>query len=116
MALAAEMVVQVDHHGATLHAVLGEPLDAERLRLCALEAVPTIGFLVGRGHDVFTTAETVVEDDLRVSVPIGIEATADVRERVPLGRVLQGEQRDVVTDYVGEARAVRSQRKAEILL
>jgi hypothetical protein len=43
LALAAEVGVQVDHHAAPLHPVLGEVLDAERLRLRAFIARPGFG-------------------------------------------------------------------------
>ena len=96
--------------------MLGEPLDAERLRLRAFEAIPALGLLVRCGHDVLAGAKAVVEDDLGLAVAVGIEAAADVRERVPLRRVLQRHERDVVAYDVGESGAVLAQRKAEVLL
>ena len=47
--LSLKMVMQFDHHAAALRAVLGEVLDAERLRFGAFEAVPSSDFFPEAG-------------------------------------------------------------------
>jgi hypothetical protein len=116
MPLAPEMVVQIDHHAAALRAVLGEELDAERLRLAALEAIPSLGILLRSRDHVLARAEAVVEHELRLAVAVGVEAAADVGERVPLRRVLQRHQHLVVADHVGHVLVVFVERPAEELL
>ena len=116
MSLASEMVMQIDQHATPLRAVLREQMHAERFRLRPLVARPRLGVLVlRRWHDVFPGAKAVVEDDLRLAVAVGIEAAADVRKGVPLRRVLQRHQHDVVADDVGQVRAVLGERVAEVL-
>ena len=116
MALAPEMVMQIDQHAAPLRAVFGEELHAERFCLRAFVARPRLGLgVLGRRHDVFIGAKAVVEDDFRLAVAVGIEAAADVRKGVPLRRVLQRHQHDVVADDVGEVRVVLAERIAEVL-
>src|SRR2546430_8766946 len=56
------------------------------------------------------------EHDLALAVAVGIETAADMRERIPLRRVLQREEHEVVADDVGEVRVFRREGKAEVLL
>ncbi len=112
-----KMVVQIDHHAAALRAVLGKVLDAERARLRSFVLRPGLACCVlRRGPHVRAGAKAVVEHDLALAVAIGIETAADMRKRVPLRRVLQREEHQVVADDVGEVRILRRQRETEILL
>jgi hypothetical protein len=61
-------------------------------------------------------AKSVVEDELGFAVAIGVEAAADVGKGIPLRRVLQGEQDEVVGNDVGQPGHVGIQRVAEVLL
>src|SRR5216117_3456434 len=51
-------------------------------------------------------ANAVLEHDLALAVAVGIETAAEMRERVPLRRVLQREEHQVVADDVGEVRVL----------
>src|SRR5204862_37225 len=103
-------------HATPLRAVLGEQVHAECFRLRPLVARPWFGvWVLRRRHDVFPGAKAVIEDDLRLAVAVGIETAADVRKGVPLRRVLQRHQHDVVADDVGQVRAVLGERVAEVL-
>ena len=116
MALAAEVVMQVDQNTASLCAVLREMLDTERLRLRSFVARPRFSTgLLGRGHDVFARTVAVVEHDLGLAIAVRVIAAADVRKGVPLRRVLQRHQHDVVAHHVGQIGIVGCERIAEVL-
>ena len=116
MPLPAEVRVQVDHHAAALHAVLGEVLDAERLRARALEARPGFGVRIFFcRNDIVTGPIAVVKNRFRLAVAVGVEDAADVREGIPLRRVLQREQHEVVADHVGLHRVLLPHRVGEVL-
>jgi hypothetical protein len=59
--------------------------------------------VVGRlgADDVGAGAVAVVVDGLGHAVAVGVEQLTDVRETVPLGRVLQVQDRQVVADDIG---------------
>ena len=108
--LVAEVVGEVDEHAAALHAVAGHVLEAEVVREAAVVAAVARG--VGlRSDEVDAGAVAVVVDGLLDAVAVGVELGADVRERVPLRRVLQRERDDVVgphVDVLGVAELRRS--------
>ena len=82
------MVREVDEDAATLHAVERHVLQAEVVREGAVVAAVARG--VGlRSDEVHAGAVAVVIDGLLDAVAVGVELGADVRERVPLRRVLQ---------------------------
>ena len=89
--LVAEVVREVDEHAAALHAVERHVLQAEVVREAAVVAAVARG--VGlRSDEVDAGAVAVVVDGLLDAVAVGVELGADVRERVPLRRVLQRER------------------------
>ena len=88
------MVVQVDEHASTLHAVERHVLHAQVVEKGAVHAAVS-SRVVLRTDDVGTGAVAVVVDGLFVAVPVGVERGADMGEPVPLCRVLERE-RDVV--------------------
>jgi hypothetical protein len=95
--------------------VLGEVLDPQGVGARALEPRPRLGLGVrGRGPHVLAGAKPVVEHQLGGAVAIGVELAADVGERVPLRRVLQGQQHEVVAHHVGEQRIDGVEREAEV--
>jgi hypothetical protein len=57
-------------------------------------------------RDVLAGAVAVVEHRLRLAVAVGVEQLADVRQAVPLRRVLQVQDHRVVIDDVGGFRVV----------
>ena len=98
-----EVVGEVDEHAAALHAVVGHVLQAEVVREAAVVAAVARG--VGlRSDEVDAGAVPVVIDGLLDPVAVGVELGADVRERVPLRRVLQRERHHVVGPHVDVAR------------
>ncbi|MBI5719959.1 MAG: hypothetical protein HZC37_19980 [Burkholderiales bacterium] len=118
LAPAAEVVGQVDQHAAALHAMLGQALDAERaghrLREARMRFAGLLVFM--RRPDLVAGTVAVAEDRFSDAVAVGIEAAADMREAVPLRRVLQAHQHEVVVDDVGELRVLARIRPAEALL
>ena len=87
----AEVVREVDEHAAPLHAVERHVLQAEVVREAAVPAAVARG--VGlRSDEVDAGAVAVVVDGLLDAVAVGVELGTDVRERVPLRRVLQRER------------------------
>ena len=109
----AKVRVQVDHHAAPLDAVARHVLHAERaragrgLRPAARRHAGVLG--IGRPEDVEAAAEAVVEHRLGQAVAVGVEHRADVREAVPLRRVLQVQHGQVVADHVAVPRVVVGQ-------
>ena len=98
----AEVVGEVDEDAAALHAVEGHVLQAEVVREAAVLAAVARG--VGlRSDEVDAGAVAVVVDGLLDPVAVGVELGTDVRERVPLRRVLQREGHDVVGPHVDVA-------------
>ena len=91
----AEVVGQVDEDASALHAVEGHVLEAEVVREAEVPAAVARG--VGlRPDEVDPGAVPVVVDGLVDPVAVGVELGTDVRERVPLRRVLQRQGHHVV--------------------
>ena len=59
--------------------------------------------------DVLARAVAVVVHGLGHAVAVGVEQLADMRQAVPLGRVLQVQDHRVVVDDVGQARVVEAE-------
>ena len=112
-AAVAQVRVQVDHHAAALHAALGHVLDAERACLRRRTRVARLRHAgvggVARADHVFAGTKAVVVDRLGHAVGIGVEHLADVREAVPLGRILQVHHDEVVAEHVGLQHVVAEQ-------
>ena len=70
--------------------------------------------VVGRADDVAAGAIAVVEHVLGAAVAIGVEHLADMREAVPLRRVLQRQEHLVVADDVGGGGIVAAQRVVHV--
>ena len=82
------MADEVDEDAAPLHAVERHVLETEVVREAEVSTAVTRS--VGLGPDeVDAGAVAVVVDGFFDPVAVGIELPANVRERVPLGRVLQ---------------------------
>ena len=67
-----------------------------------------------RSGDVFAGTVAIIKDDLRRAVAISVEQLADMREAVPLRRILQCQQHLVVADDVDEARVVAAERVGHV--
>ena len=95
LARITEMPVQVHQHATALHAVRGHVFDTERAGKRQVRAdaiaimVVAVVAVFERPADVGSGAIAVVVDHLRHPIAVGIEARADVRQRIPLRRVLQ---------------------------
>src|SRR5579884_2882415 len=112
---AAAMGFEVDHDAAALHRVRRQVLDAERHRADMLAALDRAAVaVVDRPDDVLAGAVAVVEHDLRLAVAVGVEQLPDMREAVPLRRVLQRHLDDVVADHVDELRVLARQRIGDV--
>ncbi len=118
VALAAEVMVQVDHHAAALRAVLGEVLDAERLGLRCLRISPRLRRTCSRRRARCPRRrESRCRTRSRaLPSPSASKRLPTCAKRVPLRRVLQREQHHVVAHHVGEVRVVLAEREAEVLL
>ena len=113
----AEVPEQVDHDGPTLHAVPGEVLDAQHVGAGILVGRPSFRPLATfRDLEPVPGAVAVVEGDLGLPGALGVEEAADMRQPVPLRRILRVQQHDVVGNDVGEERIVAPQGEAEALL
>src|SRR5258706_14294587 len=78
-AFPAERRVQVDHYAASLCAVLGQVLDAERFGAAALEARPLLGvWLFFCWNDLNARPKPIVENRLSLAVAVGVEQAADM--------------------------------------
>ena len=98
------MCVQVDHDAAPLHARFGHVLDAQldcvgSGLMLARPRVARVG-AVGRPHDVLAGPIAVVVDRFRYAVAVGVEHRTHVREAVPLRRILQVHDHEVIADHV----------------
>ena len=106
------MRFEVDHHAAALHAVRRHVVDRQRGRAempaGALDHLPVA--VLDRPGDVLAGAIAVVEDDLRLAVAVGVEQLPDMREAVPLRRILQRQQHLIVADHVEQLRVVAAER------
>jgi len=58
----------------------------------------------------------VVVDALGQAVAVGVEQRADMRQRIPLRRVLQAHLDDVVAEHVDAAGTQTPQREIQILV
>ena len=110
------MRLQVDHHAAALHAGFRHVLHAEMARALRFVARRHVALrvVVGRADDVAAGAIAVVEHVLGAAVAIGVEHLADMREAVPLRRVLQRQDHLVVADDVGGGGIVAAQRVVHV--
>ena len=97
--LVAEVVGEVDQHAAALHAVERHVFETEVVRERPVPAAVAAG-VVARADEVGAGAVAVVIDTLLNAVAVGVELGADVRERVPLRRVLQRQRDHVVGPHV----------------
>ncbi|MNV60656.1 hypothetical protein D3C71_1531280 [compost metagenome] len=111
------MGFQVDKHGAALHAVLGQVLDAERVGAWAGKSGPIRASLriFVRRPDVDAGAIPVVEHRFGLPVAVCVEAAAHVRQAVPLRRILRIHQQHVVAHHIGEQGVFRCIGPAESL-
>ena len=103
---------QVDHYAAALHAGLRHVLHAEMaraLRLVAWRHV-AVSVVVNGADDVATGTVAIVEHIFGTAVAIGIEHLADMRETVPLRRILQRQDHLVIAHDVGCGGIVAAQR------
>ena len=94
------MGVKVDHHPPALHAGLGHPVHAEPPRLrrgpgAEPRRDPGLG-AVRRPDHVLAGLKAVVVDRLGPAVGVGVEELPDMGEAVPLRRVLQMHDDEVV--------------------
>ena len=87
--LSAEMRMQVDHHGAALHAGLRHVLDAQEAGAGRIGLPRSRRHGARRPRDVRAGTEAVVVERLGHAVAIGIEQLADMGQTVPLGRILR---------------------------
>ena len=95
----AQVMGQVDQDAPPLHALVRHVLQAEMAGETAM--VPTVAGGIGlRPDQVYPGAVPVVVDRLFDPVAVGVELGADVGQRVPLRRVLQGEGYHVVRPHV----------------
>ena len=112
----AEMGVKIDHHRPALDAMRGHVLDPEaRASMCfpaSCRADPGVIDRV-RTDDVRAGAKAVVEDVLEFAVTIHIELSAHMSERIPLGRILQMQDCQVVAKNVRRS-AVGAKGRVEI--
>ncbi len=117
LALAAVMRVQVDHHGAALHAGARHVLDAEPGGTDMAAGRDLLAAaIVDRPDHVLAGAEAVVEHHFGLAVAIDIELLAHMCEAVPLRRILQRQQHDVVAYHVDELRVVARKRIGHVRL
>ena len=107
-AVVAEVVREVDEHAAALHAVERHVLQAEVVREAARARRRRRAASALRSDEVDAGAVAVVVDGLLDAVAVGVELGTDVRERVPLRRVLQRERHHVVGPHVDELRVAHS--------
>ena len=94
-----QVMLQVDQDASSLHALEGHVLQAEMVGEAAVVA-PVAGGIGLRPDQVDPGPVPVVVNRLFDPVAVGVELGADVGERVPLGRVLQGEGHHVVRPHV----------------
>ncbi|CUI47885.1 Uncharacterised protein [Achromobacter sp. 2789STDY5608621] len=120
--LAAIMPGQVDHDAAALQAGFGQLGDVQLLGVGG-PALAQIGLgetivdvIVHRADHVFVGAVAVVVDAFGQAVAVGVEQRAHVRQRVPLGRVLQAHLDDVIAQHVDATRAQAAQREVQVLV
>ena len=106
------MRFEVDHDAAALHALGRHVVDRQRGRAeMPAGALDNLSIAVfDRSGDMFAGTVAIIEDDLRRAVAISVEQLADMREAVPLRRILQCHQHLVVADDVDEARVVAAER------
>ena len=90
-----DVVVQVDEHPAALDAVIRHVFQAEMAGEAAVRSAVT-GRVVLRADEVDAGPVAVVVDRLFDTIAVGVEFGADVRQRIPLRRVLQRERDDVI--------------------
>jgi hypothetical protein len=81
---------------------------------CAGFALGTGVAGIGGTDNVLAGAVAVVEDRLRLAVAVGVEQRADVGEAVPLGRILQVHDGEVVVHHVGEVGIVSGEGVIEV--
>jgi hypothetical protein len=67
-----------------------------------------------RPDHVLVGAKAVVVDRLRPAVPVDIEELPDMGEAVPLGRVLQVQDDEVVADHVGRVGDLLAEAEVEV--
>jgi hypothetical protein len=98
--------------------MVGHVFDAECTRARRRTRIGAIGYArIGslRGpKDVHAGPVPVVVDGLRQPVAVGIKHLADVREAVPLRRILQMQDREIVADHVGMQRVIGDESIVEI--
>ena len=80
----------------------------------ALDDLPAA--ILDRAGDVLAGAIAVVEHHLGLAVAVDIEQLPDMREAVPLRRVLQRQQHQVVADHVDQLRVVAAERIGHVRL
>ena len=118
VAAAAEVVVQIDHHAAALRAMLGQVLDAERLRFACPRSAPKVPSpcLPGRepgprrrGSRCRTRSRALPSPSASKRLPMWANESHCV-EYCSASSTL------VVADHVGQVGLVVGERKAEVLL
>ena len=109
------MALEIDHHAAALHAVRRHMIDRQFERADMLAALDrAAAAIVHRPDDVLAGAVAIVEDDLGRAVAIGIEQLPDMREAIPLRRILQRHLDDVVADHVDQFRVLAGERVGDV--
>ena len=108
--LPAEVGVQIDHHPPALNTMAGHVLDPQRAGTRSRPGRAGRGdpriLRIARTKDMEPPLIAVVVDRLGQSVAIGIEHLARMRKAVPLGRILQVHDHQVIADNVGLVRVV----------
>ncbi len=117
--LAAEVHGQIDQHAAALHTMYGQCLDAERVGVAVVMSARMRGEIVGlgivhRSDDLGVGPEAVVVDAFGHTVAVGIEQRADMGQRIPLRRILQGQQHLVVAEHVERIGVDLGQREIDV--
>ena len=109
------MGFEIDHHAAALHWMRRKILDAQRQRADMLAELDRAAIaVIDRADDVLAGAETVVENDLRLAVAIGVEQLTDMSEAVPLRRILQRHLDHVVADHIDPLRVFAGERIGDV--
>ena len=103
-ALVAHVCLQVDHDPASLNAGFGHVLNAQLDRVGSGLMLARTGVAgvrtVGGSDDVLTSPVTVVIHRLRNTVAVGVEHRPYVREAVPLRRILQVHDHEIIADHI----------------
>jgi hypothetical protein len=101
--VAAEVLLEIDQHGAALDRLGRHVLDAELVGVAEMAAAVSAGVGLRADH-VGARLETVVVERLGHTVAVGVEEAADMGERVPLRGVLQRQDHAIIARDVDEQR------------